>query len=211
MLFDGPVPSHIQSAQQNELDVSGELNASRAQTVLRLPSGRTVVLPTELLLGEGTQRSAVAESGAPVQPEVSAAGSSAGVAESAGQREQVIPLVAEQAQVGKETITTGTVRIHRSTEQFSQTVGLPLTRITWDVERVPIGQVYQERPDIRQEGDVTVYPVVEERLVARREYFVVEEVRLRRESVTTERTATLQLKRDVLVEERVPGDAVTSS
>ena len=70
------------------------------------------------------------------------------------------------------------------------------------MERVPVGQIVAERPEIRAEGDVTIFPLVEERLVARREYFLLEEVHVRRVATTTERSTTLELKRDVLTVER---------
>ena len=181
------------TSQQNELAVQGQLDATRPSTLLRLESGRSVVIPTELLLRNLSEQAA-----APVQTAAANTWTRGG--------EQVIPIIAEEAIIGKETVTTGTVRLHRGSETFTETVGLPLTRTTWDVERIPVGQLYTERPEIRQEGDVMVYPLVEERLVAKREYFLLEEVRVRRVDVTTDRTASVDLRRDTLAVERV--DAV---
>lgn len=175
--------------QQNEVAITGDLDAALPQTVLHLGSGRTVVLPTELLL-----------SGLPGQKTQSSAGTSGSDATGAG--EMTIPLVAEQARIDKHTVTTGTVRLHRATETRTETVGLPLTRTTWEVDRSPVGQLYTEKPEPRQEGDTMIFPLVEERLVAKREYFLVEEVRVRQVATTTDRTATLELKRDVLDVER---------
>ena len=177
------------ASQQNEVAVTGDLDASLPQTVLHLGSGRTVVLPTELLLSGLTGQKAAVPGGMP--------GSAA-----SGDSELTIPLVAEQARIDKHTVTTGTVRLHRGTETRTETVGLPLTRTTWEVDRAPIGQIYAERPEPRQEGDTMIFPLVEERLVAKREYFLVEEVRVRQVAITTDRTATLELKRDVLDVER---------
>ena len=175
--------------QQNEVAVTGELNAALPSTVLHLASGRTITLPTELLLV-----------GLPPQGIRNAAGTTSSA--SIGTQEQVIPLTEEQMIVGKATVTTGTVRLHRGTETFTDSVTLPVTRTGWEVERIPIGQLYSERPDIRQDGDTTIYPLVEERLVATREYFLIEEVRVRQVATTTERTASVELKRDVLGVER---------
>ncbi|MGI4829926.1 MAG: YsnF/AvaK domain-containing protein [Janthinobacterium lividum] len=187
--------------QQNEVAVTGELDAAYPSTVLHLASGRSVVLPTELLLaGLQQQRSSVNPA------------SVAGIAENptaSAAREQVIPLTEEQILIGKQTVETGTVRLHRSTETFTDSASLPVTRVGWEIERIPIGQLYNQRPEIRQEGEETIYPLVEERLVATREYFLIEEVRVRRVATTTERTATVELKRDVLTVERtgaVPND-----
>ena len=196
--------------QQNQLQLSGELDASKPRTVLHLASGHSVVLPTELLLSGLAQRDAPPSN----KSEDTKAPSARQLAERGGPGgderggsladEQVLPLVAEEAQIGKQTVTTGTVRLHRGTEQFTQTVGLPLTRTEWDVQRVPIGQVYPERPEVRQEGDTMIFPLIEERLVAKREYMLIEEVRVRQVATTTERSATVELKRDVLEVERTP-------
>ena len=175
--------------EQNEVAVTGEVNAAYSSTVLHLASGRSITLPTELLL-----------SGLPEQR--SKANDVSAVSTSTTSREQVIPLTEEQILVGKKTVTTGTVRLHRGTETFTDSVTLPVTRTGWEVERTPIGQLYSTRPEIRQDGDTTIYPLVEERLVATREYFLIEEVRVRQVATTTERTATVELTRDVLGVER---------
>ncbi len=188
-------------SQRNEIAVTGDLDASLPQTVLHLGSGRAVVLPTELLLA-GVANPSNLQATAIDRATIGN-----------GDRELIIPLVADQARIGKQTVTTGTVRLHRDTETFTETVGLPLTRTSWDVERRPVGQLVAEKPEPRQEGDTMIFPLVEERLVARREYFVIEEVWVRQVAVTTERSATLELKRDVLTVERdgpaATGDAST--
>ena len=196
--------SGIQAAQ-NELEVTGDLDANRPQTVLHLGLGRTVVVPTEFLLyGMAPQIAGTA-----YEPEdgVARGGTDAGSTGTARKAAvvtegQTIPLVSEQMQVGKQTVTTGTVRLHRDVEAFTDSVSLPLTRTSWEIERNAVGQLVDEKPEPRQEGDVMIFPLVEERLVAKREYFLVEEVRVRQVTTTTERTASLQLKRDVLTVER---------
>ena len=99
-------------------------------------------------------------------------------------------------------MTTGKVRLHRDVETYTESVSLPLSRTNWDVQRTPVGELVAEKPEVRQEGDVMIFPLVEERIVARREYFLIEEVRVRQVTTTTERTASLELKRDVLTVER---------
>ena len=195
-------------AVQNELEVTGDLDANRPQTVLHLGLGRTVVVPTEFLLsGMAPQIAGVTDdrSVAPSRadraatgPEQTPSGDHRG--EAAG--DTIIPLIAEQMQVGKQSVTTGKVRLHRDVESFTDSVSLPLTRTSWEIDRSPVGQLVAEKPEPRQEGDFMIFPLVEERLVAKREYFLIEEVRVRQVATTTERTATLELKRDVLTVER---------
>ena len=203
MLFAGPIPGLV---EQNDLTANGDFDPTRPQTVLRLATGQTLVLPTELLLsatGEAVslRRDVAAPTAAPTPTPVPTPSPSSAPPAT---HEQIIPLLEEHADVGKRLVETAKVRLHRGTERFNQTVTLPLTSIGWEVERTPIGQLVADRPDIRQEGDTTVYPLVEERFVARREYFIVEEVRVRRVATTTEQTATLELQRDTLSVERQP-------
>ncbi len=186
------------AVSRNELNVTGELDVLRPQTILHMGAGRSVALPTELLLAGLLAVTPKTDAGA-----LSTPGQLAGAAEIvSGGREQVIPLTEEQIRIGKKTVITGTVRLHREVETFTDSATVELTRTEWEVERVPIGQVYAQRPEVRQEGDVMVYPLVEERLVAKREYFLSEEVRVRQVVMTMERTANLELKRDVLTVER---------
>ena len=174
---------------RNDLEVQGVVDATRPQTVLRLADGRLLAVSTEWLLSGLTEASTQSSSLLEEQTY-------------AGAGEQVIPLVSEQMQVGKKTVVTGTVRLHRETESFTDTVGIDLTRVGWEVTRVPVGLRVPERPEIRAEGEVTIYPLVEERLVAHREYFLLEEVHVRRVATTTEASSTLELQRDVLRVER---------
>lgn len=116
--------------------------------------------------------------------------------------EQVIPLIEEQLVVGKRTVETGTVRLHKHTEERTETVRTPLLQVTWQVEHVPVGQVIEDAPAIRQEGETTVYPVVEERLVVRREMVLVEEVRVTRATATVQHESVHRLKREEITEER---------
>ena len=191
-------------AVQNEVEVTGDLDANRPQTVLHLGMGRTVVVPTEFLLsgmasqvaGQTDDRNAAFQGSAGFTPGFTAGQNRAETGET------VIPLIAEQLEVGKQTVTTGKVRLHRDVETFTDTVSLALTRTGWEVERTPIGQFVGEKPEVRQEDDVMIFPLVEERLVAKREYFLLEEVRVRQVATTADRTATVELKRDVLTVER---------
>lgn len=184
--------------QRNEVEVSGDLDARRPETVLHLGLGRSVTVPTELLLtGMASGGDAAPQQRGALNPGSRSAGDLA-----AAGRDTVIPLVAEQMQVGKETVTTGKVRLHRDVETYTESASLPLTRTSWDVQRTPVGEVVAEKPEVRQEGEVMIFPLVEERIVAKREYFLIEEVRVRQVATTSERTTSLELKRDVLTVER---------
>jgi stress response protein YsnF len=54
----------------------------------------------------------------------------------------------------------------------------------FEVTRVAVDREVAEAPEIRVEGELTIVPVIEERLVIEKRLFVVEELHLRR-SVTS--------------------------
>ncbi len=198
MPYEEVAVSDATAAGSNEVEVSGHLDASRPATVLHLGLGRSVTVPTELLLSGIAPESAVAGEGS--TPRSARDSSAATRVADAG--ETVVALGAEEMHVDKQTVVTGKVRLHHSVETYTDSATLPLTRTSWDVQRTPVGELVAEKPQVRQEGEMTIYPLVEERIVARREYFLVEEVRVRQVATTTERTASLELKRDVLTLER---------
>ncbi len=118
--------------------------------------------------------------------------------------DEVIPLMEEQLEVGKRVVSTGTVRLRKRTKERTETVEVPLTSVQWQVEHVPVNQVVTEQPAIRQEGETTVYPVVEERMTILRELVLLEEVRVTRNVVTTTEVSSHVLRREQIAEERTP-------
>ena len=97
-----------------------------------------------------------------------------------GDREVVLPLLEEELSVAVRPVTTGRVRVHVTTTTREERVDENLETTKVEVERVPIGRVVETHPAIREEGDVTVIPVVEEVLVTERRLVLKEEVRVRR-------------------------------
>lgn len=116
----------------------------------------------------------------------------------------VIPLLSEKLSVTKRVVETGTVRLTKRVEEHTETVEIPLTNVAWEVEHVPLDRVVEEEPPVRYEGDTTVYPVMAERVTVLRELVLVEEVRVTRMIATTTETSTHVLRRETLIEERLP-------
>src|SRR3954447_21555341 len=118
--------------------------------------------------------------------------------------EKVVPVVEETAVVYKERVVTDRVRLNKQIHEDQEVLDIPVRTETLEVERVPVGRIVEAAPAIRQEGETTVYPVVEEVLVVEKRLRLVEEVRvtqwqatrhireevvLRREEITVEHTA----------------------
>src|SRR4051794_36890667 len=93
---------------------------------------------------------------------------------------EVIPLVEEQLSIEKRQVVTGKVRVHTETEVVEEIVRLDLARDDVEVTRVRLDRVVESAPPIRTDGDVTVIPVLEERLVVEKRLVLVEEIHVAR-------------------------------
>ena len=120
-------------------------------------------------------------------PSLGVPGSQAGVV-------AVLELAEEQAVVSRRVVAGATVRVATTTSVREQQIDEALSRETIEIERVPVGRVVEATPDIRQEGDVTIVPVMEEVLVVERRLVLKEEVRIRRVRTAEAHRETVRLR-----------------
>ena len=108
--------------------------------------------------------------------------------------EIVVPLIAEEIKIGKRTVETGGVRVHKTVREDVQRINEPIVREHLDVERVEINQFVETAPAIRYEGDVMIVPVLEEVVVTQKRLLLREEIRLtkRREEIADSQEVTLR-------------------
>jgi len=106
---------------------------------------------------------------------------------------QVLPLYAEQVAVSKRVRKTR-VQVARTTRTREAVVKEDLAHEQVVVERVAIGRVVDAVPDVRQEGDVTILPVMEEIVVVERRLILKEEVHIRRVRTTERHVETVTLR-----------------
>lgn len=119
----------------------------------------------------------------------------------------IIPVVEEQLNVSRERVETGRVRISKTVEAREVVVDDPLNREKVRVEHVPMNQVVSgDVPQVREEGDVTVIPILEERLVTRKELVLVEEVRIHRDRSEYHDPQRVTLRKEVVAVERFGED-----
>lgn len=119
----------------------------------------------------------------------------------------MIPVVEEQLEVSRERVETGRVRISKTVEAREVVVDDPLNRERVRVEHVPINQVVSgEIPKMREEGDVTVIPILEERIVTRKELVLVEEVRIHKDRSEYHDPQRVTLRKEVVAVERFGED-----
>ena len=110
---------------------------------------------------------------------------------------QTLALHAEKAVVTKRVRRT-LVKATRRTVTRDEAVSADLNHEHVLVERVAIGRIVDAVPPVRQEGDVTIMPVVEEELVVVRRLVLKEEVHLRRVRTSVPHVETVTLRQQVV-------------
>jgi len=98
--------------------------------------------------------------------------------------ETVLRLLEEELSVGRRTVETGRVRIHRATREVVQTIDEELFHDQHEIEAVSIGTFVDERPLIRETDDEIIIPIVEEVLVVERRLRLKEELHIRKKRVS---------------------------
>ena len=119
-------------------------------------------------------------------------------------RETVIPVFEEELSVAKRVVETARVRVSRVTHQHQQLVDELLQHEKVEVEHIPIDRPIEAMPSIRQEGDVTIIPVVEEVLKVERHLVLKEEVHIRRIKQTQRYQESVTLRRQEAQVSRLP-------
>ena len=97
--------------------------------------------------------------------------------------ERRIPVIEERARVDKRVVERAVVRISTSIKQSDHVIAEPLRHEEIEIQRVPVNKEVDSMPGVRQEGDVVVIPVVEERAVLVKRLVLVEELHVHRHVV----------------------------
>lgn len=93
-------------------------------------------------------------------------------------QETVIPVVQEELDVSKRQKVTGRVRLTKTVNTRQETVDEVGFQEEVQVERLPVGKVLEAPAQVRQEGDTTVIPIMEEVLVVEKRLLLKEEIRV---------------------------------
>ncbi|HEX9963774.1 MAG TPA: YsnF/AvaK domain-containing protein [Allosphingosinicella sp.] len=105
-----------------------------------------------------------------------------------------IPLAEERVSITKREVETGRLRIQVSVEERQDAVPVELTHDEVEVERVPVNKAVSQLPSVRLEGSTTIIPVVEEVVVVEKRLILVEELHVRRKSVSETREIPVVLR-----------------
>ena len=120
------------------------------------------------------------------------------------EQETVVQLLEEELSVDKRVIETGRVKVSRVTHSHEQIVDELLHHEKVEVERIPVDRPIEVMPSIRQEGDVTIVPVVEEILKVERGLVLKEEVHIRRIKTIERHQQQVTLRRQEATVSRSP-------
>lgn len=177
---------------------------SDAQLVVRLVDGdRTMLVPWEVIDPERSDENLVVIQGAVgdlLEPQMD-------VDE---HETRSFALSAEEAIAHVHEVDRGRVLIDKTVELVPHEAQVEVGNDRVDVDRVAVDVEVDTPPEIRQEGETLIVPVVEEVLVVTKRYRIIEEVRVTKHRDITTETFHEDLKRErvTVTEEDAEGNVV---
>jgi uncharacterized protein (TIGR02271 family) len=113
-----------------------------------------------------------------------------------------LQLLAEELSVNKETLETGRVRVATHTHEREALIDENLAHERVEIETVPVGRRIDAVPEVYQQGDITIVPVVEEVLFVERRLMLKEEIHIRRVRTTEHQQEKVMLRHQEAVVSR---------
>lgn len=113
-----------------------------------------------------------------------------------------IPLAEERLHVSRRPVERR-VRIRTMTEEVPAGFREELAAERVEIQHVAVERELTAAPEIRVEGDLTIIPVVEERLIIEKKLFLVEEVHVRRLQGVERIEQPVMLRRQRVVVDRM--------
>jgi len=113
-----------------------------------------------------------------------------------------VPVIEEELEVGKRRVEGDRVSVRTVARERTELVEQPLESMEVEVERIAIDREIDTAPEIRNDGDTMIIPIVEERLVVEKRLFLREEVHVHRRRVVTQFRQNVTLRSQEVVVER---------
>jgi uncharacterized protein (TIGR02271 family) len=136
--------------------------------------------------------------------------SSSHAEQSGGKDSSVLQLFAEDAEVSRQTVETGRVRISKTTHTRNHLIDELLARTNVEVKTIPIGRVIEAIPPVQDDGNLMIIPIVEETLVVERRLVLKEELHIRRVHTTERYQETVKLRHQTSQITRLPARRPTA-
>jgi len=128
----------------------------------------------------------------------------ASAARGTAEQETIVPILEEFATITKREVKGTTTRIEKHVRERIEHLEEALRHDEVEVRRVPMNRVVERAPDVRIDGDVTIIPVMEERVV--KVLLLREEIHVRRHAGTQPFKQDVKLRTDeVQVTRKEPG------
>lgn len=121
-------------------------------------------------------------------------------------KERLVPVIEEELVTGTRSVKTGSVRIRKKVERIRKNIEIPAISDVVKVSRVPVNRPVEAIPDIRQEGDVLIVPVVEEQILVKKRLVLKEEIHIVRRKVETRSAKSVVLGREHATIERLDSE-----
>jgi uncharacterized protein (TIGR02271 family) len=118
----------------------------------------------------------------------------------------VIPVLVETVNVRRRKRVTGGVRVTKHVRSKDEVIEPVRAEETVEVKRVPIDREVEEAPPVRQEGNVTIVPILEEVLVVEKRLVLREELHIIRHRREVSERYTLTLRQEEAEIERLSGE-----
>ncbi|MDX1994097.1 MAG: YsnF/AvaK domain-containing protein [bacterium] len=190
---------------------SGQLDGTSREAVVFLPGGEQVRVPVETLV--------LRETGGyflPYSLSSFDSGNANGIREYATSEANaanadalVIPVIVEEAEIHKQWVERGRIRVSKTVSENEQLVRALLNQEQVEIERVPVNQPIEQPVSARYEGDTLIIPLVEEVLVVEKRLVLKEELRITKRRTQVETSQPVVLRSEDVVIERV--DPVTAA
>ena len=108
--------------------------------------------------------------------------------------EHRIPVIEERARVEKKVIERGVVKIDATIKEHVETITEALMHEEVEIKHVAMNVAVDAVPEVRQEGDVVIIPVVEERFVVSKRLILTEELHVHRRKVSEQTSIPVTLR-----------------
>lgn len=102
----------------------------------------------------------------------------------------------ERLVVTARAVESGRVTVTTSVKEHDETVEMLLRQQNISVDRVAINRVVEKAPEVRQDGDTLIVPVMEEILVVEKRLVLREEIHIRTTSQEQVASRTVRLRTD---------------
>lgn len=118
-----------------------------------------------------------------------------------GKKRHTVTLAEERLELGTKKVVDRRVRITRATRVDEKNITAELTQENVDIKRFAKNEVLEAQniPQIRQEGDVTIIPIIEERVEIIKHYVLTEEIHIIKKRSTERHQEIITLRSQEII------------